>query len=170
MLDNFFFSGTILENLLLAGSHVNEEKVRIAADIMGIDKLISTLPQTYNTRLGVGGVRLSSGQIQKLALVRALLKKPRLLLLDEVTSAMDVKSERRVLDGFRQLCIPECITVITTHRLAITLEPWVGRILILENGALIEQGCPLELYSQGGEYTKLMDLSGLGNLLKERKI
>ena len=168
MPENFFFSGTILENLSLAGPGISEKNIRATAEIMGIDQFISILPQGYNTRLGVGGVRLSSGQIQKLALIRALLKKPKLLLLDEVTSAMDIKSERKILDGLRELCSSKCITVMTTHRLLITLKPWVDRILILKNGVLIEQGNASELYSQNGEYRNLIDLSGLGNLLKEK--
>ena len=81
---------------------------------------------------------------------------------------MDIKSERKILDGLRELCSAKCITVMTTHRLVITLEPWVDRILILENGVLLEQGNAPQLYSQNGEYRKLLDLSGLKSLLEEK--
>lgn len=162
MSENFFFSGTIIENMLLAKNDVSRKDVYNAVKIMGIEQLISELPKGYDTQLGAGGVRLSSGQVQKLALVRALLRRPRLLLLDEVTSAMDLKSERKVLNGIRELCPAGCITVMTTHRLAITLETWVDRIVILADGEVIEDGAVQELYSRNGEYASLINLSGLG--------
>ena len=118
MPENFFFSWTLLENMLIAAPDADEKKVRHIAEVLGIDGWIQTLPDGYNTRFGAEGVRLSSGQMQKVALMRALLKKPRLLLLDEVTSAMDIESERQILDGLNALCPAECITVMTTHRLS----------------------------------------------------
>ena len=166
MADNFFFSGSILENLKLAGPDVSEEEVRRSAGLLGIDTWMETLPRGYLTPLGVDGVSLSSGQIQKIAILRALLKKPGLLLLDEITSAMDVESEDKILDGLRLLVPENCVTVMTTHRPAITLRPWVDRVIMLDDGAIVEEGAPVALFSEGTRYRKVMELAGIEGLLK----
>jgi ABC-type multidrug transport system fused ATPase/permease subunit len=164
MADNFFFSGSIMENMRMAGPKIEESQVREAAKILALDKWLESLPNGYDTRLGVGGIRLSSGQTQKIAVLRALLKKPRLLLLDELTSAMDVESERRILDGLQVLRPTANMTILTTHRLALTREPWVNKIVVLDNGAVVEQGSIDELYTRNGEYRRLMELAGLRRL------
>jgi len=98
------------------------------------------------------------------AILRAALKKPRLLLLDEITSSMDVVSERNILDGLKQLRPPDNITVMTSHRLTLTLEEWIDRVIVLNDGIITEQGAAHDLYASGGEYRKLMDIAGLGEL------
>ncbi len=164
--ENFFFSGSLIKNMQIAGPDVDEIHVRKAACVLGIDPWIQTLPCGYHTHLGVDGIRMSSGQSQKVALMRALLKRPKLLLLDEVTCGMDVESERHVLNALCQLRTTECITVITTHRLTITLEPWIDNIVVLADGRVTEQGRQRELYTSNGQYRRLMDLSGLGAMMK----
>ena len=168
MADNFFFSGTLMENLRIARSDVSEDEVRETARILGLDDWLSTLPAGYGTALGVGGIRLSSGQIQKIAILRALLKRPRVLLLDELTSAMDVESERDILSGMRKLRPEERITVMTTHRLTLTAKPWVDMVIVLDDGSVVEQGNPEELYRRNGRYRLLMDLAGIGALVSRR--
>jgi ABC-type multidrug transport system fused ATPase/permease subunit len=154
-----------------------ESTVVIGATGSGKTTLLRLLAGTYDTYrgdiladglslLGVGGIRLSSGQLQKISVLRALLKEPIILLLDEITSAMDVESERKVLDGLVALRPEECITVITTHRLTLAAEPWVDRIVVLDDGAVLEQGPPKELYDKHGKYYDLMNLAGLGKLLE----
>jgi len=168
MPDNFFFSGSIMDNMRIAGSHVDEEEVRRAAGTLGLDDWLQALPQGYHTPLGAGGIRLSSGQLQKLAVLRALLKKPSLLLLDEITSSMDVESERYILNGLQTLRVARAITVLTTHRLTLTREPWVNRVVVLKDGAIAEEGPSQALYARGGEYARLMKLAGLSNLVDTR--
>jgi ABC-type multidrug transport system fused ATPase/permease subunit len=165
MPDNFFFSGTINENMLIARPNVTKEEVQETARILGIDRWLGALPNGYDTAIGVEGVRLSSGQIQKLAILRALLKKPSLLLLDEVTSAMDVESERHILDGINALRPPNCMTIMTTHRLTLTMGPEVDYVIVLGEGFIAEQGDPRELFAKGGEYARLMNLAGLKELV-----
>ena len=160
MAESVFFSATILDNMRIAAPHAEEEQLARIAGALGADEFIKTLPQGYHTLLGVGGVRLSSGQMQRLALMRALLKGPKLLLLDEVTSAMDVASERTVIEGIADLKPEGCVTVMTAHRLSLTRVPWVTRVLVLSRGMLVEQGPPEELYVRGEEYRRLMDLAG----------
>lgn len=161
MADNFFFSGTIMENMCIAGPDVDADRVLSTAEILGLNEWLETLPKGYDTLLGVGGIRLSSGQTQKLAILRAVLKQPTIYLMDEITSAMDVASERKILDGLYKLKSPEAITVFTAHRLALTLEPDVGTVAVLDDGTLVECGVPRELYRRGGHYRRLMDLSKL---------
>jgi len=165
MADNFFFTGSIMENMRIAAPSVSEEDVRRVANALGIDDWLMSLKDGYDTTLGVGGMRLSSGQTQKIAILRAVLKNPRLMLLDEITSAMDVESERRILDGLYELRSGDSMTIMTTHRLTLTMEPWINRIIVLDDGAIKEQGEPGELYKNGGEYRRLMTLAGLGNLV-----
>jgi ABC-type bacteriocin/lantibiotic exporter with double-glycine peptidase domain len=165
MTDNFFFSGSIMENMLIARPHLDPKEVIEVARLVGAHEWLESLPHGYDTLLGVGGVRLSSGQMQKIAVLRALLKKSRLLLLDEITSSMDVESERKILDGLDTLRQNDCITIMTTHRLTLTTESWVNRVVVLDDGAILEQGSPRELYDSGGKYRALMDLAGLGKLL-----
>jgi ATP-binding cassette subfamily B protein len=165
MADNFFFSGTIMDNMRMAGRHVTEDSVHETAEILGIDKWLRSLPNGYDTRLGVGGIRLSSGQTQKVAILRAVLKRPRLLLLDEVTSAMDVESERYILDGLKRLRPPDCMTVLTTHRLTLTMEPWIDTVIVIDDGRITEKGNPRELYHAESEYRRLMNLAGLGSVI-----
>ncbi len=166
MPENFFFSGSIMENMMIARPHLTEEAVQHAAEILGLHEWLESLSHGYNTLLGVGGIRLSSGQLQKISVLRALLKEPQILLLDEITSAMDVESERKVLDGLVALRPKECITVITTHRLTLAAEPWVDRIVVLNEGIVVEQGPPKKLYDEHGKYYELMNLAGLGKLLE----
>jgi ABC-type multidrug transport system fused ATPase/permease subunit len=166
MPENFFFSGSIMENMMIARPNLTEDGVRYAAETLGLHEWLASLPNSYDTLLGVGGIRLSSGQMQKIAVLRALLKEPSILLLDEITSAMDVESERKVLEGLIALRPEGCITVITTHRLTLAAEPWIDRVIVLDNGAVAEQGPPRELYQRRGKYFGLMNLAGLGKLLE----
>ena len=166
MPENFFFSGSIMENMLIARPNLKETDVHHAAETLGLHEWLASLPHGYDTLLGVGGIRLSSGQMQKISVLRALLKEPSILLLDEITSAMDVVSERKVLNGLNVLKPKDCITVITTHRLTLAAEPWVDRIIVLDDGDVLEQGPPKELYQRRGKYYELMNLAGLGKLLE----
>ncbi len=161
MAENFFFSASVLANLRIADPRMTEGQIRGVARQLGLDAWLAGLPDGYHTHLGVGGIRLSSGQAQKLALLRAMLKRPPILLLDELTSAMDVETERNILDGLRSLCPDDGILVMTTHRLNITLEPWIDRVIVLDAGRIVEEGQPSALYASGGHYQRLMDFAGL---------
>jgi ABC-type bacteriocin/lantibiotic exporter with double-glycine peptidase domain len=166
MPENFFFSGSIMENMMIARPHLTEDDVKHTAQTLGLHEWLESLSHGYDTLLGVGGIRLSSGQMQKISVLRALLKEPTILLLDEITSAMDVESERKVLDGLVALRPNDCITVITTHRLTLAAEPWVDHIVVLDDGVVREQGPPKQLYDTHGKYYELMNLAGLGKLLE----
>jgi len=81
---------------------------------------------------------------------------------------MDVESERYILNGLQTLRVARAITVLTTHRLTLTREPWVNRVVVLKDGAIAEEGPSQALYARGGEYARLMKLAGLSNLVDTR--
>ena len=125
------FNGNIIDNILLGKEDNVENIVKFCKDF-GFEKFVSELPQGYATILGEEGINLSGGQKQLLALMRALYKKPQLLLLDEFTSAMDRKTEQFVLDLLIKLK-QEISIIFISHRLH-SLKHLADRIYIIENG------------------------------------
>ena len=99
--DNFLFSTTILENIRFADPSVSEEKVREAAKWAALDEDVLGLPDGYNTQVGEQGISLSGGQRQRLAIARALIIDPEILILDDALSAVDAKTEKNILAAIR---------------------------------------------------------------------
>ncbi|HUU16601.1 MAG TPA: hypothetical protein VMW72_05585 [Sedimentisphaerales bacterium] len=120
--------------------------------------VIDATPEGYDTKLGDQGVRLSVGQYQKLAAMRAILKDASILLLDEVAASMDIESERKLLQGIISLRPPDCLTVLVTHHIPITVEPWVDDIIVLVNGRIAEKGSSAQLWERGGFYHHWLSL------------
>jgi ABC-type multidrug transport system fused ATPase/permease subunit len=122
-----------------------------AADLAEIDVYIQTLPNSYSTILGDGGSGLSGGQLQRLEIARALLKKPTFLFLDEATSALDIPTERKVYSNLRSLGI----TVVSVAHRLISAQ-MSDYILSLDSGRQIEFGTPDELLSNNSIYHSLV--------------
>lgn len=135
------FSGTILENLRWGRQDASEQEILHAARIACADEFVSRMPQGYQTRLGQGGVNLSGGQKQRLALARALVRSPRILILDDCTSALDAETEARVLQGLRQM---QGVTVLLISQRIATVRR-ADRILCLEDGVACGFGTHEEL-------------------------
>ncbi|GAA6619406.1 cysteine peptidase family C39 domain-containing protein [Scytonema sp. NUACC26] len=149
----FLFAGTILENITLYSSDWTLDQVIAAAKMAEADSFIQTLPLGYNSQVGDGGMMLSSGQRQKIAIARAFLRNPRILILDEATSFLDAESEQRFLENLtRYSC--DRTTFIVTHRLSTIRQ--ADRILVLDQGFLVEQGTHDELMSICGVYHNLV--------------
>lgn len=146
------FSGSILDNLRLAAPDASDEQLIAAARELGADDLLENLPDGYHTQVGPLGSLLSHGQRQLVCLVRAYLANPAILVLDEATSAVDVKTERRIQLALRRLCEGRT-AIIIAHRLSTIRD--ADRIAVIREGKLVELGNHTDLIAQGGFYASL---------------
>lgn len=136
------FSGTIAENLRWGKPDATDEEIRRAAQIACADAFVQSFPDGYETNLGQGGVNLSGGQKQRLSLARALLKNPRILILDDCTSALDATTEASVLSMLRKQCSGMTVLLIS-QRISTVMR--TDRILCLEDGRVMGFGAHREL-------------------------
>jgi ATP-binding cassette, subfamily B, bacterial len=150
--ESFLFSGTIGENISFGRPGASEAAVEGAARAVGAHGLIASLPQGYQTDVRRRGVRLSSGQRQLVAFARAFLADPRVLILDEATSSLDLPTERLVQRALRTL-LRKRTAIIIAHRLS-TVEI-ADRVLVLDRGRIIEDGTPSVLARGTGRYHDL---------------
>jgi ATP-binding cassette subfamily B protein len=154
----FLFSTTIKENIAFFDPSVPEEKVIEAAKAADIWDEIQEMPQGLDTIVGERGVTLSGGQRQRVAFARALIKDPRILILDDTFSAVDFETEERMLANLRAF-LPGRTGIIISHRLsAVADADW---IIVLENGRIAEEGTHAHLLELGGIYAKTWQLQQL---------
>ena len=150
--EGFLFSGTVRENILFGRPEATELEVVAATTAVGAHEFIKRLPQGYDTDVGERGSRLSAGQRQLVALARALIADPRLLVLDEATANVDVHAEAAIERGLRRLLAGRTAIVIA-HRLSTVIN--ADRIAVLEGGRMVEIGSHDELIDAGGAYSRL---------------
>ena len=148
------FSGSILENLRWGDERASEEDVKKAACIACADEFVSAFPNGYETDLSQGGVNLSGGQKQRLSIARALVRKPRILILDDCTSALDANTEARVLQGIRQETADMTVLLIS-QRISTVMR--ADRILCLEDGRVKGFGSHSELLEQCAVYRAIYE-------------
>jgi ATP-binding cassette subfamily B protein len=148
----FLFSGTIRENIAFGRPDASTEEIRAAAAAVGADAFIEALERGYDTEVGERGAQLSSGQRQLVAFARALIADPRILVLDEATSNVDIHTEGRIEEGLRRLLAGRTAIVIA-HRLSTIRQ--AGRIVVLEHGRIVEQGTHDDLLAAEGRYYEL---------------
>lgn len=153
--DIFLFDGTIAENIGYGARSATYEEIHRAAEIANAHGFISELPDGYDTIIGERGVKLSGGQRQRLAIARAVLADPRILILDEATSNLDTESERLIQQSLAALIEGRTCFVIA-HRLSTIAE--ADRIFVLEGGQIIEQGTHAGLMSQSTRYREMVEL------------
>ncbi len=150
--EGFLFSGTVRENIAFGRPEASDEEIAVGARAVGAETFIEALEHGYETQVGERGVQLSAGQRQLLAFARALVADPRILVLDEATSNVDVHTESLIEQGLRRLVAGRTAIVIA-HRLS-TIQH-AGRIVVLEHGRIVEQGSHDELLDAGGRYWEL---------------
>lgn len=147
--DNYFFHGTIRENLTLTKKDATMEEVIYAARVAGAEEFIQNLPRGYDSMLEENASNLSGGQRQRLAIARALLPNPRILIFDEATSALDPESETLIRRNLKQIAHNRTVFIIS-HRLSILCR--ADDIVVLEKGAILEHGTHRQLVAAGGLY------------------
>jgi ATP-binding cassette subfamily B protein len=152
--ENFLFTGTVMENLKFGRPTARDDEVVQAAQTLGTHELILHLADGYQTRVGERGGNLSAGQRQLLTFTRALVAQPRILILDEATSAVDPATEQRIQQALEKLLAQRTCFVIA-HRLSTVRH--AHQILVLQQGAIVERGTHQQLLRQGGYYARLYE-------------
>jgi ATP-binding cassette, subfamily B, bacterial len=149
------FADTALENIRLGRPDASDDEVKAAARSAIADEFIERQPQGYQTFLGEKGMRLSGGQQQRIAIARAILKNPPVMLLDEATSALDSESEKLVQEALDHL-MQDHTTLVIAHRLATVIK--ADRIVVMDEGKIVDVGRHEELILKNGLYARLADL------------
>ena len=153
MQEGFIFSDTIANNIAVGKEDIDQEKLKQAAHIANIDRFIEGLPLGFNTKIGMEGKGLSTGQKQRILIARAVYKEPSILFFDEATSALDANNERIIVERLNRF-FEDRTVVIIAHRLSTVKN--ADQIVVLNEGKVIEKGTHTALVEMRGEYHHLV--------------
>ncbi len=152
--DTTLFDDTIRNNIIYANSNATQKEIEDAAKYSFADEFIEKLPKKYDTLIGENGIRLSGGQKQRLSIARALLKKSKIILLDEATSSLDAETENKIQKAINFLTTGRT-TIVIAHRLSTILNS--DKIYVINNGQVISEGKHEDLLVSSGEYKNFYD-------------
>ena len=150
--DSFLFNNTVSQNLLYGKPDATADELIAAARTANAYDFITKLPEGFDTELGERGVKLSGGQKQRLALARAILADPKILILDEATSSVDAEAEYLIQQALERV-LKGRTSLVIAHRLSTIRN--ADKILVLDSGRIVETGNHTELMQRGGLYSRL---------------
>ncbi len=153
--DTVLFNDTIYYNLAYGRPEATREEIEAAAGMAHIRHFIESLPQGYQTLVGERGLKLSGGEKQRIAIARAILKQPRILVFDEATSSLDTQTEQAILETMREVA-QNHTTLVIAHRLSTVVD--ADQILVMDQGRIIERGSHRQLLEQAGVYREMWQL------------
>jgi ATP-binding cassette subfamily B protein len=148
----FIFSGTIAENIAFGNPNATVEDIIRAAKVAKIDSFVESLPDKYNTVVGERGLTLSGGQRQRIAIARALVRNPKILLLDDPTSNLDAETEKELLRGLTEISKGRTIIIATQRP---TVAAIADRVVVLDSGCVAEEGAVSELLQRRGLFYRM---------------
>lgn len=158
--DSKLFKKSIYENVALANKKASREEVMKAMELAGCNVILNKFPDRENTMIGSKGVYLSGGEKQRIAIARAMLKKSKIVIMDEASASIDPDNEYELQKAFKNLMKDKTVIMIA-HRISSIRS--VDEILVLDNGEIIERGSDQELISKGGKYKELLELYDSAN-------
>ncbi len=152
MLKKQLFAGTIKENLLFVNPEATDAECMNALRMAKIDYIVNRNKEKLDTLIGENGIKLSGGEKQRLAIARAILRNPEIIIFDEATSSLDTKTEKEITETIKDIARkkPELIVIIVAHRLSTITH--ANKIYVLEQGKIIEQGTHKQLLNKKGIY------------------
>lgn len=153
MQEGYIFNDTIANNIAIGADIIDKERLQYAAEVANIKPFIETMPLGYNTKIGMEGVGMSTGQKQRLLIARAVYKNPEMLFFDEATSALDANNEKEIIEKLDTFFKGKTVVVIA-HRLSTVMN--ADQIVVLDKGKIAERGTHEELVELQGEYYKLV--------------
>ncbi len=153
--DTVLFNDSIYYNIAYGRPEATHDEILAAAKSAHIHEFIESLPEKYETQVGERGLKLSGGEKQRIAIARAILKKPKVLIFDEATSALDTRTEQSIQKELKQLAINRT-TLVIAHRLSTIID--ADQILVMDNGHIIERGNHTQLLARNGIYAQMWEL------------